>query len=284
MQKLYPDIYEDTLFVAREMNLMAAMVTNYSASGWMDRHIGIYPQMTARTIDEDQDFVNPTQWTKSTAVTLTPGEIVTGVELTDRRITTDPEDARRSSSSEMGAAIAYKVDTDILGNFSSFASTVGYAGSALGIERCAAAMSELRAVPVNNPLSYVLHPFAWHDVWVELGKPEANFAFLGDIANEAMRGFYVGSWMNATWFTSANIARGTITDSVRGTAGTAGYNGLFHRESLALDVRRAPRLEADRDITKRAWELVMTMGYAHGVRRDNWGCALVAELSSPNTV
>ena len=159
--QLLLDIIEDTLFVARETNLMSGLVTNYRGQGWMNRRIGVYPTLTATTIDEDQDFVNPTEWTKTLETTLTPQEIMTQVEITDRRLETDPEDARRDAAREMGGAIATKVDKDLLDLFNQLtAGTIGAEASALTITRCAAALSILRATNVGNPLYVVLHPYA----------------------------------------------------------------------------------------------------------------------------
>ena len=85
---------------------------------------------------------------------------------------------------------------------------------------------------------------AWFDIWVELGQPSANQAFLGDIANEAMRNYFAGNWINAMWFTSSNINR---------EGGTAGTAGVFHSEAIALDTRRPPRFEPERDASARSW-------------------------------
>jgi hypothetical protein len=112
----------------------------------------------------------------------------------------------------------------------------------------------------------------WQDLWVELGRPAATYSFLGDVANEAMRNYAVGNWVGMSWFTSANISVDTSDDAV---------GAVFHREALALDTRRAPRLEAERDASLRATELNMTAGYAHGVRRSTYGRYITSDATTP---
>ena len=134
LNSLFSDIFEDAIFIAREQNLMTNLVRNFSARGWMDRKLSDYPEIVAETVAEAEDFSNPTTFDKTLRATLTPAEVMAQVVLTDRRIETDPQDARRDASSELGNAIATKIDKDILGEFTNITSGVGSAGSALSIQ------------------------------------------------------------------------------------------------------------------------------------------------------
>jgi len=158
MNGLFNDIYEDTIFVARQSALMPALVTNYSAIGMADRKMGIYPQATAEEVAEGDAYSNALEWTKTLAMTITPFKVKTQVMLTDERVATDPEDAKASAAMEMGMAIATKIDTDLVGLFSSFDTDKGTAGSALTITRIAAGLTVLHASNVQNPIRTVLHP------------------------------------------------------------------------------------------------------------------------------
>lgn len=158
MNSLFNDIYEDTLFVARQAALMPSLVTNYVAAGMADRKMGIYPQATAQVVAEGDAYSNPLEWSKTLSMTITPFKVKTQVILTDERLATDPEDAQTSAAREMGASIATKVDEDLCGLFSSFTTDKGTAGSALTITRIAAGLAVLRSDNVQNPISVVLHP------------------------------------------------------------------------------------------------------------------------------
>ncbi len=272
LNSLFNTIFEDALFVAREQNLMTNLVTNYSARGWMDRKISIYPEIVAEVVAEAEDFSNPTTFDKTVLKTLTPAEVMAQVVLTDRRLETDPEDARRDASAELGNAIGTKIDKDIVAEFANFTTGLGSSGSALTINIVAAAISQLRNANAPNPIYVVLHPYGWHDIWDLLGTPASNLALLGDVANQALRDFYVGDWLNVRWFISGNIAVDATPDAV---------GGIFNPGALAFDSRKAPLMEPERDASLRAWELNMSAGYADGVRRTAFGRKLTHDATAP---
>jgi len=274
LNSLFNSIYEDTLFVAREQVLMTNLVTNYSARGWMTRYLPIYPEISAESVAEAEDYANPTTWTKTEHASLSPGEIICQVVLTDRRIETDPEDARRDATLEMGNAIATKIDVDLVTDFASFTDSIGSSGTALTINKMAAGITQLRAAYCPNPIYTVIHPYGWHDIWDELGTPASSYAFLGDRANEALRSFFVGNWLNIAWFISGNIT----VDSTPNAKG-----GLFNPQALAFDTRKAPLLEPERDASLRAWELNLSAGYAHGVRRTAFGRYVYHDATEPTS-
>lgn len=273
LNSLFNTLYEDALFVAREANIMTNLVTSYSATGWMNRVIPTRPQISAVGVADGVDFASPTTFGRTTLATLTPGEVIAQVVLTDQDIDTDPDDARRDAAIELGNAVATKIDTDLVGDFSSFTTDVGPgAGQSATISDFAAGIAILRNAKAPNPIYVVAHPFHWHDVWILLGQPGANQALLGDVANQALRDYFVGRWVNVLWFTNANIAIDGNDDAI---------SGLFNPGALAFDSRRAPRLEPERDASLRAWELNMTAGYAHGVRRDTFGVKYTADATTP---
>ena len=271
---LFASIYEDAIFTVRETALMPQLVTNYSATGWMTREVtkhADYP--TAQSVDEDQDYSNPVENAR-TSVTLTPGEIMAQQILTDRVISTDPSGARSDTATWLGQSITNKIESDLLGLFSSLTYGVGVANTALTIDYCAQAVSILRTVSKGQggPIYVVLHPYQWLDIWNELGTPAATYAYQGDVANEAMRMQFVGNWLGATWFQNSNIAIDTSDDA---------YGAVFTSECIALDTRKAPVLEWERDASARAWEANFSAGYAYGIRRSEMGVYLLSDATSP---
>ena len=274
LNSLFDTIKEDTLFVAREMNIMLGLVTNYSATGWMQRIIPQWASLSAEAVAEGVDYANAQEFSKSALATLTPSEVMAQVILTDVMIETDPEDTVRAASTELGNAMAYKIDADIAATFTSFATDKGDgAGTAASIENFAVAHSYLRNQKTPNPIYAVVHPYGWHDIWVELGQPGANQALLGDVANEALRNFYVGRWVNMTWFVNANIAIDASTDAV---------GACYNPQAIAFDARKAPTLEIERDASLRAWELNLVAGYATGIRRDVFGVKFTHDATEPS--
>jgi len=274
LNSLYNTIYERALFVAREMNLMANLVDNRSGSGWMTRVVPIRPTITAVTVGETDDFTGPTTFGKSAAATLTPAEVIAQVLLTDRDMETDPDSATGDATMELGAAIATKIDVDLVTLFASFGTDIGDgAGNSATLANIAAGINRIRAAHATQygGIEIVLHPYHWHDIWVELGAPSTNFV-ARDVANEALRNYTVEEILGARWMTSANIAVDASDDAV---------SGLFVRPALMLDTRRAPRLELERDASARATEMNITAGYAVGVVRDTFGMGFTADATAP---
>lgn len=272
LNSLFNSIFEDALFVAREQNLMAGLVTNYVGTGMANRQLGIYPQLSAQTRTEGVDYANATEFTKTSQMTLTPTSKIVQAILTDQRIATDPDDARADAAREMGGAIATKIDTDLVGLFSGFSGGKGSANNALTITNCAAAIALLRNNKAPNPITVVLHPYGWFDIWVLLGQPAATYDFLGETANEAMRAFAVGQFIGAQWFIDANISVDSSDDAI---------GAAFHREALALDTRKAPTLEIERNASLEGWELNLTAWYGVAERRDSFGVKLTHDATEP---
>ncbi len=270
---LFNTIYEDALFVAREAVMMTNLVTVYNGTGYADRKISQWASLTAETVADGVDYVNAQKFDKTVLATLTPSEVIAQSILTDVMRETDPEDTRRSCALELGNAIATKIDTDLCADFASFSVDVGNgAGQAATLAKFGVGMSRLRNAKVPAPIRAVLHPYHWHDIWVQLGQPAANQALLGDLANQALKDFYVGGFLNMQWFTNANIAVDSNDDAV---------SGVFSPQALAFDSRKAPMLEPERDASARMWELNMVGGYAHGVRRPTYGVKFTADAAEP---
>lgn len=274
LNSLFNSIFEDALFVARETNLMTNLVTIYNGTGYAARKVSQWATLTAEAVTEGLDYANPQTFDKSVLATLTPGEVIGQSILTDVMVETDPEDSRRTCAQELGNAMSTKIDTDLVGDFASFSTDVGPgAGQACTLAKFGVGASILRNAKVMNPIHAVLHPYHWHDIWVLLGQPSANQAFLGDVANRALQDFFVGSFLNMNWFVNANISVDGSDDAI---------SGIFNPGALAFDSRKAPTIEPERDASLRAWELNVTAGYAHGVRRPTFGCKYTADATVPS--
>jgi hypothetical protein len=274
---LFNTIYERALFVAREANLMTGLVNNVSATGWMNRVVPIRPQVTAVSVNETQDFNNPTTVGKSALATLTPGEIAAQVVLTDRDLETDPDNARMDAEMEMGMSVATKIDVDLISTFASFATDKGDgAGNSATFENFAAAVAVVRNTTKGSdgqPVA-VLHPYHWHDLWLELGRPAATYANSDDVTSQALRDYFMATLLGGVRiFTSSNIAPDASDDAI---------SGIFTRNAIWLDTRRAIRMEPERDASARAWELNINAGYAYGLVRSTYGVKFTADAAEPS--
>lgn len=271
---LIPRIIEDAYFIAEQVVLMPGIVTNFTASGTTARSIGRYDQGTAAEVGEGSAVGSYSHAAKSVAQTLTPKTAQIEDLLTDDRVNTDEQDAAIASSRRMGLALGRKIDKDLVDVFASANIKKGNAGSAVTIATAAAAISVLRKNNTPNPIYAVWHPYHWHDVWVELGQPVTQKAFLGDVANEAMRDYYVGDFLGAMHLIDSNI------DKFGGTAGTA-HSGIFHPLGIALDTRTPITFESIRVPAKRATEIVGYVQYGVGENQEEHLAAVIGDVTEP---
>ena len=275
LASLFNNIYEDAVFAVREQNMASRLVRVFTnGRGDQTRDNPEYSSITASDVAETEDFSNPTRMSKSSLATLTPGEIMSQVLLTDRRIETDPDSARQDASTELGAAMATKIDTDILGNFNALtAGTIGGAGSAATWGQFYAALSLLRGTNVPGPYVCVYHPYQWYQmgtaVAADAGVTQTNSPWLQD---SVMQNFWVSRIMGVDIFISANCET---------SGGTAAYGAMFNRDAIAFDIRRDVRLEPERDASHRAWELNVSALYAHGVWRPAFGVCIYSSANTP---
>ncbi|HOM83935.1 MAG TPA: hypothetical protein PLZ94_19340 [Armatimonadota bacterium] len=271
IQSFVNTIFEDALFVARDNNLMSALVLNFTGQGMAPRKVQQYNQGTAKAIGESDDLTSDA-FTPTALSTLTPSEVGLQFFLTDQRLESDPFGARDDAARELGLAIADKIESDLLGDLASLTGgTVGTAGSAMSWSYFFAALSRLRAQKAPRPYYCVLHPYQWHDLATAV-TPAGTATNAPEFQNAAMRDFYVQTVAGVQIYVTANVSIDTSDDAI---------GAMFSREALALDMRRAPRLEPERDASRRGWELNMTAVYAHGVWRPTWGIKIISDATAP---
>ena len=266
-------IFEDALFVARDNNLMQPLVTTFSdAHGLASRKLQAYGTATIRQINETDDLVSQT-YAPTALTTLTPAEFGAQIFLTDLRMETDPFGARDDAARELGVAMAQSIENNLISTFTSLTGgTIGAGGSALTWGYFTAAMTTLRAQ--NAPLPYfcVLSPYQYHALAKSASVAGATTSAAPNFADEVTRRWWIQSFGPVDIYVTANIA-----------AGTAVYGAMFARQAIAYDERRAPRLEPQRDASRRGIELNMSTVYAYGVWRPSFGVALLSDGSAPTS-
>lgn len=263
-------IYEDAMFVARENELMSNLVTTYSGSGLAPRSSSEYGTTTINAVNDDDDLTSQA-FTPAVLATLTPAEVGAQYLITDTRVESDPFGVRQAAAQELGFAMANKIETDLLGNFGSLTGgTAGAAGSTMTWGIFFAAVAQLRAQNAPGPYHAVLHPYQWHDL--ASSAAISGMQNTPDFGDAVMRDRVVARAYDVNIFISSNL---TIDGSDDVTA------AVFSPMALALDVRRAPRIEAERDASRRAEELNLSAIYAHGIWRPDFGVQIISDATTP---
>lgn len=154
-------IFEGAILVARENSIMTRLVRNFNdRTGLAVRRNSQYGGATMNAITEADDLAGQA-FTPATIASVTPSEIGAQYFLTDSRMESDPFNVKRDAAIDLGEAAATKIDTDLVGLFSSFTGgTVGTAGSVITWGHIEAAHAQLRARFAPYPYTLVLHPLA----------------------------------------------------------------------------------------------------------------------------
>ena len=267
-------IFEDAMHVARENTLMTRLVYGFfDQRGDQPRSRSEYGTATMNQIAETDDLSSQA-FTPSVKATLTPAEIGAQFFLTDRRVDTDPFGVRQDASMELGASAGEQIDTAITGSFSSLTGgTVGAAGTAITWGHFFAMQAILRAKKAPKPWVFVCHPHHWHPLGkaASVGATVTNAPALQD---QIAANYFVQNVAGVDIFTNANIAIDGSDDA---------YCAMFSRMAMAYDERRAPRLEPERDASRRGWELNLTDVYAQGVWRAEWGVQGLFDAATPTS-
>lgn len=268
-------VFEKTNTVFRANNVMSQLVTSFADStGNEARANSTYNQLTAGSIAETTDLTAEAEFTTTNIATLTPYERGAISFLTDTRRENDPA-VYNDLGNELGSAMADLVETDLLGTFGSLTGgtiTTG-GGTALTWGHLTAARTVLKASKVPGPYVAVIHENAWHQL-AKAGVPNATaINNTPDSLKEAIKSnWYVGSYGDLSIFTTANISAGTLVTQ-----------GVFSPQAIAIDWRRALRLEPQRDASRRGFELNVTARYAAGIWRPKAGVQLKSDASAPTS-
>jgi len=270
------DIFEDAMFVARETSVMPALVTGFAdtTDELKPRKSSQHAQATISNIGETDDLSSQT-FTPAVLATLTPAEAGGQFFLTDTRMSADPFGVRADAALELGQQMGKKINTDLLGDLASLTGgTVGAAGTVISWGHFFAALSQLEVVSGKyGQYACVLHTYEWH-VLAKSAATAATITATPNFQDEILRRWYVGTVGPVDIFSTGDL---TIDGSGDVTS------GMFARPAMAFDGRRAPRLEPERDASRRGWELNETAVYAHGVWRPLFGIKLIFDAATPTS-
>ena len=269
------DIFEGALLVARERNLMAALVTTFNdRTGIAPRTNNQYGGATIADVGESDDMISQ-KFTPSEIAELNPTEKGGQYFLTDLRLETDPFTLRADAALDLGQALATKMEVDIIGNFTSLTGgTIGAAGTIATWSYFWAMRSRLKVQLAPQPFYCVMHDYTWHALSKAASVAGASVVNAPQFQDELTRNFYAGTVGGVEIYTTSNVPVITGDDA---------YMAMFSPQAMALDIRRAPRLEYERDASRRGWELNLTAVYATGVWRPTFGIQGIFDAAVPTS-
>ena len=268
-------IFQDALLVARDNTLATQLFTVYRDwSGTATRSLEEYGTANIQDIGDADDLASQV-FTPANLATLTPLEAGGQFLLTDLRVESDPFAVRQQAALELGAAMAYKIDYDAFSNISSLTGgTVGSATTTITWGYFFSMAARLRAQNAPRPWIFVCHPYHWHVLASASSVAHTSSSDAPEyVREEIARAYFMSSMAGVDIFTTNNIIPDGDDDA---------YCAMFHPMAFAYDQRRAPRLEPERDASRRAWELNMTSVFATGVWRKKWGIQGIFDAAAPD--
>jgi hypothetical protein len=265
------NVWEIALLTARENSVMAGLVKNFGGlAGMNGRAWATYTSNTMGTISESTDAASASvAFTPSVAGTLTPSIYSKTYIMTDARIASDPFQVSADAGRDLGQLAAVAIDKALVTPFATAANfTAGTLAGTVAITWAGVLKqaANLKAVFAPPPYRCVLNPVQWYDL--SQGTPPP--LYLSQDLMSRWGGFYQASWAGIDFFTDGNITHSP------GAGGGTAYGGLFSEEAIALDIRRALRIEVQRDASLGggAYELNATIIFATGVYRPTFGVSI----------
>ena len=272
ISSLLPDIYEAALMYAQETFIMPQLVTVYTdQTGMQSRKLSEYsPGTVTAGLGETTDLT-PQEFDRALLSTLQPAEIGTQFVITDRRLDSDDVDVMADLAQHIGYTIFRQIESDLLSQFNGFTGgSVGASANRLDWPAIFKARAMLANAAVPPPYNLVLSEYQYYDL-----ATDANIAGLSNpaplrIRDDIQSRYYVASVGDIDVYTTSSLGE---SDPLVG--------GMFNRGALALDIRRAMRIELQRDASLRATEVNATAVYGHGLRRATWGVKVISDGTAP---
>jgi len=279
LNDLLPQIVAEALFQSQEQSIMRNLVRNYSIPAGSGKSIVVptYAPVAATSVAEGTDLNDGSGGNdiaiSTGGVTIAVGEVGVMTNVTDLARVSSASNVIADVGKLFGAAIAKKIDQDLIAKFAAFATAndIGAANVAMSASQIFQAIALLRQAGVSgNDIACVVNPLVAYDMKSGLTSTFAGHA--GDLSNEAMRTGYVGTIAGVNVFESANVPH-TTGDSV---------GGVFHKDALALAMMQDIKIEVERNASLRADELVATAVYGVNTLFDTYGCQMTADSTLAN--
>lgn len=234
-------------------------------------------QMTAYDLVDGIDIVD-TEDIGMTTTDLTTAEVGLRVVLTYKLI--DQEDANvfKIVGRQMGNAMARKLDTDVIALFSALngGTTLGADGKDLSMTNLAACIAGAKSGKYPLPVNIVHHPNAVYALMKSMTiTPSQTYPLPHGYSEDLLKDFYAVKVNGIPVFEDGNIEKISGTDSA--------YGAIFSKSAMVIVESFKDRVEREKDISLRAWEIVQTSDYGCFELDDSYGAPMRYEIGDPAT-
>ena len=234
-------------------------------------------QMDAEDLVEGRDMVDSEDIDVST-VTATTAEVGLKVIVTDTLLQQNNEDVFKIIGRQMGDAMARKKDTDIISLFPTLngGTKLGADGANLSLANASALVATAKSDLFGSDIYVVHHPNAVWKLATDVGNTLATYPLPDAFNKPAVKDYWTGIKISGVpFFEDGNIQKVSSVDS--------GYGVIADKTAMGHLAARARREERERDISLRAFEVVVTEDYAVFEVDDTRGAAIQYEIGNPST-
>ena len=210
---------------------------------------------------------------------LVTGEVGGKFILTRKLMEQFNEDVFKLVGKQMGDAMARKTDEDIIALFSALngGTTLGADNVNFSLRNATAVVNFAFAHLYPSPIKIVMHPNALG--WLTRSAAGIGASYYQGIISEeqadTLRKFWKVNLNGVNMYWDANIDKIAGTDS--------GYGAIFGSNCMAYLSGWEPEVEREKDISLRAWEVVMTTDYGVYEIDDAYGAPLRYEIGDMST-
>tara|TARA_X000001382_G_scaffold101680_2_gene76360 strand:- start:1269 stop:2132 length:864 start_codon:yes stop_codon:yes gene_type:complete len=266
LANLLPSIVAEALYQASEKSIMKGLVKNYTLapSSGLTVNVPIYAKQTAAGLTE-ATAPTATAITPSTAA-LTVSEVGIRATVSDLSIQASASNVVADIGKLFGEAIARKMDSDLMANFNNFSQSVGGIGESASPTATPAmlfqAIAKIRSqgYDTSNDCAIVLHPNIAYDIASTLTSTFAAPA--SAVGNDALKNGFMGTLGGVPVYQSSLVP---LADG--STAGDYGC-GIFHKEAIGLAMMQDIKIESQREVTLRGFDIMGTAVYGTGELQD----------------
>jgi N4-gp56 family major capsid protein len=272
LNDLLPSIVAEALFVASEKSIMRGLVRNYTLNPGQGKTVTvpIYPKQTATALTE---ATAGNQVTVSTdGATLTVSEVGLYATISDLAMMASTSNVVADLGRLFGEAIARKIDTDLMSNFGTFATTVSSTSTTATPALLFQGIAKLRSAgyDTSNDCAIVLHPNVAYDIASTLTSQFAAPASM--VGNDALRNGFMGM------LGGVPVYQSSLVSGAGGSPAAGDYAcGIFHKDALGLAIMKDITIETQRQAAARGYDIVGSAIYGHGELYDLAGVGFLAD-------
>jgi hypothetical protein len=235
-------------------------------------------QMTAANLNDGEDLTD-TQDIGLTFTDLTSSEVGLKVILTYKLVNQFSEDVFNMIGRQMGDAMARKKDRDIIALFSGLngGTALGGDNKEMALSGVAGCVAFAKAHKFISPISIVHHPNAVYYLTRSAAAIGATYyaGILGSLSEDIMRNFWKINVSGVNVFEDGNIDKIAAVDS--------GYGAVFSKSAMAYVESYNWLKETEKDISLRAYEVVITSDYGCFELDDTLGASCQYEIGDVAT-